>query len=186
MYSEEKDNKKIYILVLIFIMLLSILLYFLFFNKCKCDCDKCEKETVEVEPKYQLINYSGLTFKMPLDWNFVNKEEDYSIIDSKSRIFINMEIINESYELFITDEYQVTFLEGIQTSDNIKIDKSKQEDNYYVYEGSYNNYKYLIIAINDYDKVVLVGTKFVDLSAYNKEKKNVIDFSLSSILKSEE
>ncbi len=183
---EEKDNKIVYILIIVIAILLSIVSYYLFFNKCKNDCSKCEITPLDNEPKYQLINYSALTFKMPLNWSFVNDNTDYAITDSDNKIFISMETILASYNLFITNDYQNNFLEEIQTSNNIKIDKSKQEDNYYIYEGTYNSYNYLVIAVASGNRVVLVKTQFVDQATYNKQKKNVVEFVLSSIKKSDE
>ena len=186
MYSEtkgeEKDYKYVYVLILVIVILLSVLFYFLLFNKKKSNCDKCD---APIEEEYQLINYQGFIFEKPLNWNFLDENDNYIITDDQNRIYISLETTKDSYESFIDDNYQASFIETIQTSDNIKIDKIKKEDNYYLYEGVFNNYNYLIVAVGNNSKVVLIKTQFVDQITYNKEKKNVIDFSLSCIKKSE-
>lgn len=178
---EEKNSKIVYILFIIIVILSGLLLYFIFFNKNNIECEKCS-EVIE-EPKYQLINYSNFVFEMPVEWNFV---EDYNISNSNKSIFINIKSLDEDYNSFIENEYQISFLEELQTSDNIKISSSKKEDNYYIYEGFYNDYRYLIIAIGNDTKTLLIKTQFIDEVSYRKEKKNVLDFSLSSIKKSED
>ena len=189
---KEKDNKIIYIFIIIIAILLSLLAYFIFFkecnSECKLDCTKCDNPVVEiqVDPKYQLINYSGFRFKMPLDWDFIDDNNDYTISNKENNIFISFEKIDEDFELFTSNEYQINYLEKVQTSDNIKIDQSKKEDNYYMLEGKYNDYNYLIIAIGNDKKTVLVKTQFIDKLTYDDKKNDIIDFVLTSITKSEE
>ena len=179
---EEKNSKIVYILFIIIALLSSLLLYFIFFNKNNIECEKCSN-IIEEEPKYQLINYSNFIFEMPIEWNFV---EDYNISNSNKSIFINIKSLDEDYNEFISNEYQISFLEEIQTSDDIKISNLKKEDNYYLYEGFYNDYRYLIIAIGNDDKTILIKTQFIDEVTYRKEKAKVFDFSLSGIKKSED
>lgn len=183
---KEKDNKIVYVLILVVAILASFLVYFAFFNKCSDNCEKCENSTIEieVEPNYQLVNYVGFKFKMPLDWDFVG-DLSYTISDKDESIFISFDSINYDFESFTSDEIQKNFLESLQTSDNIKIDKSTKQDDYYLYEGTFNNYNFLIIAIGDSKKIVLVKTQFVDKVAYEKLKDNVIEFAKSGIQKAE-
>ena len=185
---KEKDNKLIYIFILIIAILLSLLVYFMFFKECKIDCSKCNNPVVEIEvdPKYQLINYFGYNFKMPLDWDFVDDNTDYTISDTDNTIFISFEKIDEDFEIFTSNEYQINYLEKIQTSDNIKIDQSKKIDNYYLFEGKYNDYNYLMIAIGNEKKTVIVKTQFIDKLTYDNKKNYVMKFVLSSIKKSDE
>ena len=58
-------------------------------------------------------------------------------------------------------------------------------DNYYLYEGSYNNYNYMIVAIGNDKKTVLVKAQFIDKVTFDKLKNDVIDFSLTGITKSD-
>lgn len=183
---KEKDNKIIYVLILIIAILIALLVFFAFFKECKNNCDNCEKSTIEIEvdPKYQLVNYAGFTFKMPLDWNFVGDDSN-NISNKEEKLFINFELINYDYNTFISDEIQRAFLESFQTSDNIKIDNTQKQDNYYLYEGSFNSYNYLVVALGNDKKTVLVKTKFVDKIAFDELKNDVIDFVISSISKDE-
>ncbi len=183
---KEKDNKIVYILILIIAILLSLLIYYIFFNNSNKNCDNCEKSTIEIEvdPKYQLVNYVGFTFKMPLEWDFVG-DESYNISNKDEKLFISFETISNDYNTFISDEIQKSFLESIQTSDNIKIEQIKKQDNYSLYEGIYNNYNYLIVALGNEKKTVLIKTQFVDKLAFDELKNSVIDFAISSITKDE-
>ena len=186
---KEKDNKIVYVLILLIAILLGLLIFFAIFNKKECEeCKKCDDSPIEieVEPKYQLINFAGFRFKMPLNWDFVSDNSTYTISDNESKIFISFEEIKEDYEIFSSTDYQLNFLEKIQTSDNIKIDKSEKLDKYYLYEGKYNDYNYLIIAVGNDKKTVLVKTQFIDKLSFDNEKNNIIEFVLTSIKKSEE
>ena len=177
---EEKNNKLVYILFIIIIILVGLLLYFIFINKEKKECDKCNAP-IEEEPKYQLINYANFTFKMPLDWKFINDDSDSGITDTDNSIFISFEVIDESYNMFIQEEYQIDFLENLQTSDNIKIDQIKEYNNCFLYEGTYNNYDYLVVAKGNEKKTILIKTIFSNKSSYDKQRNKIIDFSLSDI-----
>lgn len=185
---KEKDNKMTYILLIIIAILVSLLVYFLFIKECKTDCEECTNSVIEieVEPKYQLINYSGFRFKMPLNWDFVSENNEYKLSNTEGNLFISFEELLEDFEVFKSNEYQINYLEKIQTSDNIKIDNSKNLDNYYLLEGKYNDYNYLIIAIGNSKKTILVKTQFIDKVTYDKEKDSIIDFVLTSLKKDEE
>ena len=184
---KEKDNKLVYILIIIIAILLSLLIYFAFIKNCKEKNEDCIKPAVpvDIKPKYQLINYAGFKFKTPLDWDFVNDSNDYSISNSEETIFISFENLEVDYETFISNEYQINFLEKLQTSDNIKIINTSKENDYYAYEGDFNNYNYLIIALGNDKKTILVKTQFIDKVTYNKSKNDIIEFAISSINKSE-
>ena len=185
---KEKDNKLVYVLFIVVAILLSLLIYFIFFKDCKKKSDDCKTPTIEieVEPKYQLVNYSGFKFKMPLNWDFADDNNDYTIADNNETIFITFDKVDIEYETFTSNEYQDNYLEQLQTSDNIKIDNSKKEDNYTIYEGSFNNYAYLIVAIGNDSKTILVKTQFIDKITYNDHKNDIIEFATSSIEKSVE
>ena len=178
---KEKDSKIVYVLFIVIIVLLSILIYFIFFNKCEESCVNCKVSPIEieVEPKYQLFNYSGFKFKMPLDWDFVN--ENINISNKEETIFITFNVEDIEYDTFISNEYQTRFLEKLQTSDNIKIDITKNLNNYYVFEGNLNNYNYLIVALGNDKKTILVKTQFIDKVTFDKMKDSIIDFATSSI-----
>ena len=178
---EEKNNKLVYILFIIIMVLIGLLSYFVFINKNKKECDKCM--VVEEPPKisYQLINYSNFTFKMPIDWEFINDSEEYEITNKNNNIFISFEVLNEGYNSFISDEVQLSFLENVQTSDNIKIVQLKKYNNCYLYEGTYNNYDYLMIAIGNENKTILIKAQFLDKISFNNQKNKVIDFALSGV-----
>ncbi len=184
---KEKDNKCIYVLILIIAILLSLLIYFIFFNKCENKKEKCENQTIEVEvdPKYQLVNYYGFVFKMPLEWDFVKDSNENSISNKEESIYISFDLVDIGYDTFISNEYQTNFLEKLQTSDNIKIDNSKSQDNYYTFEGTFNNYKYLIIAIGNESKTILVKTQFIDNVTFDNMKNNIIDFAINRFEKSD-
>lgn len=185
---KEKDNKILYILVIIIVLLLSLLLYYMFFKDCKEKEDSCTVPAVDTkcEPDYQLINYAGFRFKMPLDWDFVDSANNYTISDNNEKIFISFEIEDIEYDSFVSNENQNKFLEKIQTSDNIKIDQSSKNDNYYLYDGTYNNYNYQIIAIGNDKLTILVKTQFIDKVTYDNLKNNVLEFAISGIKKSED
>ena len=178
---KEKDNKIVYVLIIIIAILISLLIYYMFFNKCEESCVNCKVSPIEieVEPKYQLFNYSGFKFKMPLDWDFVN--ENINISNKEETIFISFGVEDVEYETFISDEYQIRFLEQLQTSDNIKIDSTKNYDNYYVFEGNLNNYNYLIVALGNDKKTILVKTQFIDKVTFDKMRDSIIEFATSSI-----
>ena len=101
-------------------------------------------------------------------------------------IFITFDYLEEDYEIFKSNEYQINYLEKVQTSDNIKIDSSKEIENYFIYEGSYNNYKYLIVAFGNENRTIFVKTQFIDKVTFDNLKDKVIEFAISSLEKSEE
>ncbi len=187
--KEKKCNNKLIVILSIIIVILIIVLLYMFFNKNSCDEHQCSSVTikeVEIDPKYQLINYNGFRFKMPLEWDFINSDNNkYEIADKEDKLYIFFNTIDVNYEMFDTGEYQKEFLESIQTSGDIKIDnvKEKEEDNkkYYLYEGKYNDYDYLIIVIGNNDKTILINAKFIDKISYNELKEEVIEFALTAI-----
>ena len=181
---KEKDNKLLYVLVIVILILLSLLIYFIFFNKKEDKCDSCCSAPVieiETDPKYQLINYEGFRFKMPLDWDFVSNDSIYSIVDKEEKLFITLDKEEKDYDSFVSNEYQNIFLENIQTNNNIKIEKSMKESNYYLYEGNFNNYYSLIVAIGNEQKTIIVKAQFIDKVSYDELKNSLIEFATSSI-----
>ena len=108
---KEKDNKLLYILVIVILILLSLLIYFIFFNKKEDKCDSCCSAPVieiETDPKYQLINYEGFRFKMPLDWDFVSNDSIYSIVDTLTELGNISKV-----QFFIEGESKITFRETV-------------------------------------------------------------------------
>lgn len=185
-----KSSKKIFIgLIIVIVILLSIISYLLFFKKNK-DCLKCSAVTVkevEVDPKHQFINYQGFKFRMSLDWDFVISDKDYTISNKEENLVINLTNIDIDYETFISSTYQKEYLEKIQTSDDIIINKSSKENkdgvDYYIMEGTYNSYNYLIVAIGNDRKTVLVNTQFLNKVSFDKLTPSVIDFAISPLKK---
>ena len=187
--KEKKCNGKPIVILLIVIVILLIVLLYMFFNKNSCDELQCSSVTikeVEVDPKYQLINYNGFRFKMPLEWDFINSDNNkYEITDKDEKLYIFLNTIDVNYEMFDTGEYQKDFLESIQTSGDIKIDNVKEKEEngnkYYLYEGKYNDYDYLIVVIGNNEKTILINAKFIDKISYNGLKEEVISFALTAI-----
>ena len=181
--KQEKNSGLIFFLIVLIVILSILLCYFAFFkrNNVEVECSSVSIKEVEVEPKHQYINYQGFKFKMPLDWDFVSKDNNYEISNKEENLFISLNSLPISYEEFLTSTYQNIFLEEIQTSGNIKIENSVNEKNYYLMEGTNNSYKYMIVVIGNENKVVLVNTQFVDMVSYDKMKKSIIDFSLSAL-----
>ena len=179
----EKNKNSLVIPFIIVIIFLIIIIVILLFNtkskELKCDAP-IEKEVIkEINPDYQLINYQGFRFKMPLDWNFVGSNNNYEISNNDESLFITLDYLTEDYSLFVTDEYQKKFLENIQTSSNTKIENSKNNDKYYYYEGFNNDYNYIIIAVGNNEKVILIKAQFINKVSFDKFKDQVINFSTS-------
>ena len=185
--TSQKINRKnniIISLLLIIIIILCFVIVFVAFNKKCSNTVKCRSNApVDKNIQYQYINYNGYRFSMPLDWNFISDENTYEISDEKETIYITLSSIDVSYEEFIAEEYQKTFLEEFQTSNNITINKSyKGQSNkidYYLLEGTLNSYNYCVVVIGDEEKVVLTSTQFVDKLTFTKMKQSVIDFAVS-------
>lgn len=186
----KSSIKKMFgLLILVIILLLSILCYFIFFNNKK-ECPKCSAVTVkevEVPSKHQFINYRGFKFKMSLDWDFVISDNDYTISNKEENLVLNLTTENVDYTTFTSSLYQKEYLEEIQTSDNMMISSSNKEQrndvDYYIMEGTYNNYNYVIIAIGDDRKTILINTQFINKVSYDKLKSSVIDFAISPLIK---
>lgn len=187
--KNKNNNLLIISLLLTIIILLGLLCYYMFFKKdnkeAECSSVSVKQVEVEVEPKYQYINYQGFKFKMPLDWDFVSNDNSYEISNDEETLFMSLESINVSYNEFIASSYQKAFLEELQTSGNIKIEKSsnmdKDKKDYYLMEGTNNNYNYMITVIGNDEKVVLIKTQFVDKLSFDKMKDSIIDFSISAL-----
>ena len=93
MIIENNNRKLIYILCVFIVVLLGTSIYGLFIKKCE-ECPMCSAvsiKEVEVPPTYQVANYQGTAFKMPLDWNFVDQKDKYAITNKEENIFINIE-----------------------------------------------------------------------------------------------
>ena len=182
----EKSNKKLIIgLIITSILLIIVNMVYLFKPEKECPvCEKAEIIEVEVEPKYQYINYDGFKFKMPLTWDFVKDSNKYEITNEEENLFINLYSIDISYDVFISSDFQKSYLEEVQTSSDTIINKSKEyikdDINYYLFEGTYNKYNYQIIAVGNDKKVVLVNVQYVNKVAYKDLKDSVLDFSLSA------
>ena len=183
----QKSNKKIVIsLIIIIVLLLFAICYLIFFKKNDCPvCEETKIVEVEIEPTYQYINYEGFKFKMPLSWDFVKDSNKYEITNEEESIFVNLYSVDVSYEEFSSVDYQKSYLEEIQTASNTKINKSKEytkdDINYYLFEGTYNDYNFQIIAVGTSKKVVLVNVQYVNKLAYKDLKDSVLDFALSAL-----
>lgn len=188
--KEKKDNKNLVIYFLLFIILIlgSILIYHLYLKEKEKKCPICSAVTIkeiEVEPKHQIINYQGFRFRMPLDWDFVTKDNKYEIINKESNLLIFMDNLEIDYSIFSSEEYQKRFVELYQTSTNVKIEKSNlRNDNglsYYLFEGTMDSYDYIGIAVGNENKVILINAQFADKVSYDKLYQSVIDFALSIV-----
>jgi uncharacterized protein YpmB len=186
----KKSNNILIISLLCTIIILFVLLcYYMFFKKCDKEsiCSSFAVKTVEVEvdPKHQFINYQGFKFRMSLDWDFVSTDNKYEISNKDENLFISLESINVSYDDFKSSAFQKTFLETLQTSGNINIEKEKTAEKdkkeYYLLEGTNNNYNYMITVIGNDEKVILVKTQFKDKVSYDKLKNSVIKFTVSAL-----
>lgn len=185
----KSSTKKIFVfLIVIIVLLVSLVCYFIFFKKTS-ECPKCSAVTikeVEVASKHQYINYQGFKFKMSLDWDFVVAENNYTISNKEENLVLNLTTLNVDYTSFTSSLYQKNYLEELQTSDNITINSSNKEKrndvDYYIMEGTYNNYNYVIIAIGDDKKTILINAQFLNKVSYDKLKPSVIDFAISPLI----
>lgn len=190
--KEKKSNLLVISLIIIIILLLLGFVYLLFFKKCpeKEQCDCVMYKEVEVEVEHQLINYQGLRFFMPLDWNFVSNDDSYQISNLDNNLLIVLNYVDIDFDSFISESYQKTYLEELQTSGNIKIEKkntiTKDDVVYYLMEGSKDSYTYMVVVVGNASKTVLVSVQFEDNISFNDNKENVINFAISSIKKGNE
>ncbi len=188
--EKTKNNNKLIISLLLTIIILFILLcYYMFFKdrdkESICSSFAVKTVEVEVDPKHQFINYQGFKFRMPLDWDFVSTDNKYEISNKDENLFISLESENVSYDEFKSSGFQKQFLEELQTSGNIKIEKEKisekDKKEYYLFEGTNNNYNYMITVIGNDEMVILVKTQFKDKVAYDKLKNSIIKFTVSAL-----
>jgi hypothetical protein len=190
----SKDNKVSIIIILsvITLILLCLVLYFIFFEEeKKCDACNCpEPETkvevqyVEKEPTVQYINFLGYRFSMPLDWNFEGEGQEYKFINGEENVYVVISSIDSiDYDTFVSADYQKVYLEELQTSSDISInrkeEKVKEEINYYIMEGLYDSYDYMIIVTKTDEGIFLTEAQFENNSVYTNKKQEVIDFALS-------
>ena len=179
---DNKNNKSLVIPLIIIIVFLLVIISILVLKKDagqKCDAPIEKEVIIEKEPNYQLINYQGFRFKMPMDWSFVSSNNNYEISNKEDNLFITLDHLEEDFSLFVSDEYQRKYLENIQTTSNTKIEQSKNMEKYYYYEGLNNDYNYIIIAVGNNEKVVLVKAQFIDKISFDKLKNSVVEFSIS-------
>ena len=187
--TKKNNNILIISLLLTIIILFVLLCYYMFFKdrdkESICSSFAVKTVEVEVEPKHQYINYQGFKFRMPLEWDFVSTDNKYEISNKDENLFISLESIDLSYDEFKSSSYQKQFLEELQTSGNINIDKEKATEKdkkeYYILEGTNNNYNYIITVVGNDEKVILVKTQFKDKVAYDKLKNSVISFTISAL-----
>ena len=178
----------IVILSIISICLAAALIYFIFFKKEDCPvCEECKEpeiQIIEKEPTFQYINFHGYRFSIPLDWNFEGDTEEYRFTNQDENIYVLIsDLSTVSYSTFISDSYQKVYVDTLQTSYDISITTSekKEKDNisYYIMEGSYNSYNYIIIATENDNGIFLTEAQFEDNSVFTTKKEEVIDFALS-------
>lgn len=192
--KKNKDNKIFIIIILsvVTIILLSVVLYFIFFKeekKCEvCNCPKPETKVeiqyVEKEPTIQYINFLGYRFSMPLDWNFEGDGQEYKFINGEENVYVLISSVDSiDYDTFVSSDYQKVYLEELQTSYDISInrkeEKTKEEINYYLMEGLYDSYDYMIIVTKTDEGIFLTEAQFENNSVYTNKKQEVIDFALS-------
>lgn len=187
-------NKKtniilIFVLLFIIVVLAIFLCYFLFVKKDKeCEvCLKCPEQEVKViekNPTVQYINFDGYRFSIPLDWNFEGDTSDYKFTNKNESIYVlisNLDTI--SYSTFVSSEYQKVYLERLQSDYDIFItnsnEKVKDKDKYYLMEGTYESYAYIIVVTENNNGIFLTEAQFKNNSVYNSKKREVIDFALS-------
>lgn len=191
--EQNKKIKFMAILSLSMIILGIILGYFLFYKeeiKCKVcnECEKCAEPTIEYiekEPTTQLINFKGYRFLMPIDWNFEGNTDDYKFINEEENLYASIaKLDNIEYETFITKDYQNTYLEKLQTAYNIEIikkyEEEKDEIKYYVLEGTFESYQYMIVVTKNDTGIFMTEAQFKNNSVLTAKKQEVIDFTLSS------
>lgn len=188
--NKPKSNKAVVIIMLVIILgLLGGLSYFVFFKEEKeCEvCKKCPKpepEIIEKEPTVQYINFSGYRFEMPLDWNFEGDSEDYKFTNEKENIYVLISKLDDiTYSTFISEEYQKIYVEKLQSDYDIfinnKEEKKKDNKNYYIMEGTFESYNYIIIVTENEDGIFLTEAQFESNSVYTNKKQEVIDFAIS-------
>ena len=191
--EKNKKSKKgliaIIVLILIIILLATFLVYLLVFKEeKKCEvCEKCpepEVEIIEKEPTYQYINFDGYRFKIPLDWNFEGNSSDYRFINEEENVYTLISNVDTvSYSTFVSEEYQKIYQETLQTSYSISINNSEEKTldgkYYYLMEGIYESYKYIIIVTENSNGIFLTEAQFENNSVYTNKKQEVIDFALS-------
>ena len=183
--TKKKNNTStfIYSLIAVIVALILVIL-FLLNNKCNKN-DKCRSVApIEKELQYQLINYNGYNFRMPLDWSFISDSNNYEITNSKETMYMTLNTIKIAYDEFVTAEFQHDYLEKLQTENNIKINKSSSGETanikYYFLDGIYNSYNYCVVVVGDEDSVVLISTEFIDKLTYTNLKQVIIDFAVSA------
>lgn len=205
--KEIKENNKplIAVLVVIILILGSITCYLAFIKeekecpkcpdqkeceKCqKCEvceeCEECEFEFVGSEQVYQYINFKGYHFAMPIDWTFMGDTDEYKFINEDEDIYVQISELEIKYEDFIAEDFQKKYVETLQNDYDITINKryEKKEEleeiSYYVLEGLYESYDYIIIVVEKEEEIFLIESQFKDSFTYSNKKQEVIDFALS-------
>lgn len=185
----KKGIVTIILLIIIIIALSTTLVYLLVFKEEK-ECEVCEKcpepevEIIEKEPTYQYVNFNGYRFKIPLDWNFEGDSSEYRFINEEENVYVLISNLNSvSYSTFSNDDYQKIYQEKLQTDYNISINNAEEkildDKNYYLMEGTYESYKYIIVVTENSNGIFLTEAQFENNSVYTNKKQEVIDFALS-------
>ena len=189
--TSEKDIGSIIFFGVVITVLLLFLVYFIFIkdNK-KCEvCKHCpdideEIKVIEKEPTVQYINYKGYRFAMPLDWKFSDNSGEYKFTNESKNIYVTMKDLDDvTYESFIKEEYLKTYIEKLQTEEDLTIKKHEEKLDegtyYYVLDGSKSSYPYTIIAVEKENGVILIETQYINNMSYNSKKEEVAKFATS-------
>jgi len=188
--NNSKKNKIVIIILLVIILMLALgLFYFLFIKKEK-ECDKCECtpeiKFVEKKPTIQYINFNGYRFSIPLDWSFEGNTSDYKFINNAENMYVSISSLDTiTYDLFISSDYQKMYIEKLQSESDIfinhKEEKSVEELKYYIMDGTYDSYNYVIIVTENENGVFVINAQFENNSVYTNKKDEVINFAVSYV-----
>lgn len=188
--KEHKPFKKVYITIailtisVVILILISLFLGYKLHKKRNIKCDNNIKvvETA-IEPDYKYINYEGYTFKIPLDFSFSSINSEYKLINSNKTIYISFSKEDILYSEFTSANYQKEYIEKLQQENNILIKKSSSRKNnnidYYLLEGTYDTYSYMIIILNREDGIFKIEVQYIDNTILNSNRDKMIDFALS-------
>lgn len=189
--NNTKNNKGFIILTLI-IFLFAFLTIYLGYElhsskEVECICEEKTKVVEKIiEPSYQLINYDGNIYKLSLDYSFYSSDNVYNFLNNDKTIYIKLSKITDvSFDTFITSDYQKEYVQNLQMNKNIIIRssglKTENDISYYILEGEYDSYSYMIIATKNKEEIILTEVQFESKVALNSKKNELIDFALSYI-----
>ena len=204
--KEPKNNKVLIAILVVIILTLGSITFYLTFlkeekecpkcpeqkecEKCqKCEvceeCEECELEFVGSEQVYQYINFKGYHFEMPIDWKFMGDTDEYKFINDDEDIYVLITENDTKYEEFVAENFQKKYVETLQNEHDITINKRYEKVHetegitYYILEGLYESYDYIIVVVEKEDGIFLIESQFKDSFTYSNKKQEVIDFAIS-------